>query len=146
MHAVASLMPNMSKNDFTTLRDDMRANGQQRPILGINDNAEVLDGRNRLRICAELDIEPVIEWKLLSETGDPVARVISLNLTGRTLTTSQRVMIANRCGRCSRRCRSWGQKRPRRIGKSAVRAAQALKVGTTLVKEATFVQEQAPEP
>ena len=67
VHAAASLMPEMSKKDFTTLRDDIRANGQQRPILGIKDSDEILDGRNRLRICTELNIEPVIEWKPLSE-------------------------------------------------------------------------------
>jgi hypothetical protein len=145
VHEAARLMPEMSKKDFTTLRDDIRANGPRRPTLGIKDSDEILDGRNRLRICAELNIEPVIEWKPLSKFGDPVARVMSRNLTGPTLTTSQRAMIANRLRKMFVALPGHGVGTTPQDRKSAARAAKALKVGTTLVK-ATVVQEQAPEP
>ncbi len=91
-HPAAALFPMMKKEQFDALVTDIREQGQLEPVILYK--GMVLDGRNRLRACEELEIEPrIIEW---SEQGDPLDIVISLNLNRRHLTTSQRAMAAAR--------------------------------------------------
>lgn len=91
-HPAAALFPMMKREQFDVLVADIRRQGQLEPVILYK--GMVLDGRNRLRACEELDIEPrVVEW---SEQGDPLDIVISLNLSRRHLTTSQRAMAAAR--------------------------------------------------
>ena len=71
--------------------------------------------------------------------------MISLNLTGRTLTTSQRAMIANRLRKMFGAAPVVGTEASPEDRKSATRAAKALKVGRTAVKLAEVVEKEAPD-
>jgi hypothetical protein len=80
----------MTEEQYSQLRDDIKEHGQCEDVVvwkGL-----LLDGRNRLRACEELGIEPQIA-ELMEET-DPVAYVISHNLHRRHLTTTQRSDVA----------------------------------------------------
>ena len=80
----------MTEEQYVQLRDDIKEHGQCEDVVvwkGL-----LLDGRNRLRACEELGIEPQIA-ELMEET-DPVAYVISHNLHRRHLTTTQRSDVA----------------------------------------------------
>lgn len=101
VHPAASLFPLIEddaengKAEFALLVEDMRIHGQRDPVtLWSHDGDQfVLDGRNRLRACEELGIEPKYDFY----TGDdPVGFIISANLRRRHLGTSQRAMIAAR--------------------------------------------------
>lgn len=80
----------MSASEFARLKSDIEANGQREDVVvwrGL-----LIDGRNRLRACEELGIEPQIA-ELMEET-DPVQYALSHNLHRRHLTTAQRAIVA----------------------------------------------------
>lgn len=88
-HPYSNIFPLISGDEYVSLREDIKANGQREPIV-LHDG-KILDGRNRYRCCIELDIEPVYE----QYTGsDPLHYVLSLNLYRRQLSTAQKALIA----------------------------------------------------
>lgn len=90
IHPAAELFPMMSETEFQAMKEDIRLHGQNDDVLIWN--GTLLDGRNRLRACTELGIDP--GWAELPKTLDPVAWVLSHNLHRRHLTTAQRAMVA----------------------------------------------------
>lgn len=91
-HPLANLFPAMTETEFEALKEDVRINGQGDPI--ILHEEKILDGRNRLRACRELGIEPRFEdW---DGRGTPLAFVVTKNLHRRHLTESQRALLAAR--------------------------------------------------
>lgn len=89
IHEVANLFPMMSDEEFSSLVEDIKENGQHEPIT-IYQN-QIIDGRNRYKACEQLGIEPnVKEW---DGQGSITSYVVSLNLKRRHLTTSQRSAI-----------------------------------------------------
>jgi hypothetical protein len=90
IHPAAEIFPPMSDTEYAALLADMRINGQSHPI--ITWKGKVIDGRNRLRACRELGIEPKTqEW---DEKGSLTAFILSANLVRRHLDESQRAMVA----------------------------------------------------
>jgi len=90
IHEAANIFPMMSDAEYEGLKADIKEHGQREDIVAWCD--QIIDGRNRLRACEELGIEPSIAD--LDEHHDPVAYVISHNLHRRHLSTSQRSMVA----------------------------------------------------
>jgi ParB-like chromosome segregation protein Spo0J len=90
IHPAANIFPMLSDDDFAALKQDIETNGQLDDIAFFEEM--VIDGRNRLRACEELGIEP--QWYELTECKDPVAYVLSKNLHRRHLTPSQRAQCA----------------------------------------------------
>jgi hypothetical protein len=87
----AALFATMGEDEFQALVADIAKNGQQDPIYYYK--GRLLDGRNRLKACNELEIEPqIMEWT--GECGTPEAFIATRNLLRRHLTASQRAMIA----------------------------------------------------
>lgn len=58
-HPAADLFPLLEGGAFAALVEDIRANGQQQPILIYED--QILDGRNRWRACEAIGIAPKLE-------------------------------------------------------------------------------------
>jgi hypothetical protein len=79
----------MSESEFQALKEDIQTHGQLEPILYWKEM--LVDGRNRLKACEELGIEPR-EVELTDET-DPVDYVISHNLHRRNLSETQRAVV-----------------------------------------------------
>jgi hypothetical protein len=104
-HPVAALFPLLDEKSerFRALRDSMLRNGQLEPIV-VDDDGRVLDGRNRLRVCALEGLEPkiVLFSKLnlgLNDCEQPVEAdeyCFDKNYARRDLTDDQRVIIAAR--------------------------------------------------
>lgn len=90
IHPAATLFPLMTEEEFQGLKADIAENGQRECITVWK--GQLIDGRNRLRACEELDRTPHVDE--LDEDEDPWAYVISHNLHRRHLTTTQRAMIA----------------------------------------------------
>tara|TARA_R110000824_G_scaffold209849_1_gene395712 strand:+ start:1399 stop:2208 length:810 start_codon:yes stop_codon:yes gene_type:complete len=90
-HPAASMFPMMSEEQFQQLKADIIEHGQREDIVFSHDNL-LVDGRNRMRACNELGIEP--ETCELMEETDIVAYVISHNLHRRHLSTNQRACVA----------------------------------------------------
>lgn len=89
-HEVADIFPMMGDDEFAALKADIRANGQREPIWTYQ--GKVIDGRNRLKACRELGMEPKLkEW---NGEGSMVEFVVSLNLHRRHLSDDQRGICA----------------------------------------------------
>lgn len=94
IHPAATLFPMMDAASFEMLKADIKENGQEKCITFFD--GMLLDGRNRMKACEELGIEPLIEEIEDSGDGsfDPFRWVLSMNLHRRHLTESQRAMVA----------------------------------------------------
>lgn len=91
VHPVAELFPMMTAEAFAALKADIAEHGQREDIVLWD--GKLIDGRNRLKACLELGVEP--EFCEMDAEADPVPRIISLNLHRRHLTESQRATIAS---------------------------------------------------
>lgn len=91
VHPACALLPMMSEASLREMADDIKANGQQQPVILFE--GRLLDGRNRLKACELAGVEPVVQ----SWTGDdPVRWVLSLNFHRRHLTDSQKSIVGAR--------------------------------------------------
>ena len=105
VHELANLFPAMTGDEYAALKTDIEAQGQLDPVPLWRENPgtawQVLDGRHRLRACAELGMEP--HYAELPDGTDPVQYVVAENLNRRHLSESQRAMIAAKVSEMSRR-------------------------------------------
>ncbi len=92
IHPAASIFPLMSPQEFEKLKDSIAENGLREYLTLYQ--GELLDGRNRLRACNELGIEPSCE-ELLDEI-DPWAYALDKKLRHTQLNVPQRSMSAAR--------------------------------------------------
>lgn len=84
-----AIFPMMDDAEYAALRDDIAEHGLREPLWVYR--GKLIDGRNRLKACMELGIEPITrEW---DGEGSLVALVVGLNLHRRHLTASQRAMV-----------------------------------------------------
>ena len=90
-HPAASVFPMMRGEEYRQLLHDIQEHGLREPILLCD--GQILDGRNRFRVCREIGIEPAFrKWD--GKGGSPLSVVLSLNLHRRHLSSSQRAAIA----------------------------------------------------
>jgi hypothetical protein len=139
VHPAADLFPMMSPEEYEGLRDDIHQHGQREKIVlwqGL-----LIDGRNRLRACIELGIEP--EHIALPEDADPVAFVCSLNVHRRHLNTSQRASIAARLCSIPRGGDRRSDDFKVQICTSIDEASDLMNVSPRTTKTAKKVQEKA---
>jgi hypothetical protein len=90
IHPAANIFPLMTDEEYEGLKQDIDENGQREDIVVWC--GKLIDGRNRLRACEELQRQPSIAE--LDEDQDPWKYVISHNLHRRHLTTGQRSSVA----------------------------------------------------
>lgn len=140
IHPAAELFPMMTDDEFTGLKKDIDLHGCKEPIYIWQD--QLLDGRNRLKACDQLGIQP--EQYILDDDTDPWEFVISSNLHRRHLTTGQRAMVAAKIAQRKRgenqHSQEDGQNRP-----TTKQAAKTLNVSPTSVKEAKQVMAEGSE-
>lgn len=136
LHELADLFPAMIPAEYAALRASMAAHGYDPAWPVVRWRGRVIDGRHRLRACAELGIDPV--YADLPDGADPVEAVIRANLTRRHLSEGQRGMLAA----------DLAQRRPGRLNASAdaftqTDAAAMFGVSRSTVQRARRVQERA---
>ncbi len=98
---------------------------------------QILDGRNRLRACAVMGVEPTWEDYL---GDDPLAFVLTHNLHRRHLDESQRAMVAARVANLKEGRPA--KETPSIEGVSADKAAAMLNVGRATVERARAVVDR----
>ncbi|MYE01166.1 MAG: hypothetical protein F4Y03_07770, partial [Alphaproteobacteria bacterium] len=79
-HRASAVWPDLGEDEYTALRDNIEAQGQDHPILATPDK-RVIDGWHRLLACAELDLKPVTTVAHFSE--EEIARKVIGAHTGR---------------------------------------------------------------
>jgi ParB-like chromosome segregation protein Spo0J len=87
------LLPKMSDEEFSELKNSIQTEGQHYPII-VNEDLEVLDGHHRYRACMELDIEPDFEVRKFDDKLHEKKFVIEANLRRRHLNNFQLVELA----------------------------------------------------
>lgn len=92
-HPLSAAFPAMSAEDFASLVEDIKVNGQREPVM-VHEGM-VLDGWHRYQACLQLGFKP--QQFTFSANKDPVAFVLSHNLHRRHLTPSQRAAAAVAC-------------------------------------------------
>lgn len=131
MHELCTAFPLMKNDQFMALVKDIRENGLLEPITLYK--GKILDGRNRYTACVNAMVEPVFEEY---DGDDPVAFVISRNLSRRHLDESQRAMVAAKLANLKQGART--DLSP--IGeRSQAQAAELLNVGKRSVERARAV-------
>ena len=88
-HKVASIFPEMSAEEFLALVEDIRQNGLRNPIVRFE--GAVLDGRHRLKACAEAGVEPGFV-DFAGTAAEAIRFVWSENFGRRHLTSSQKAV------------------------------------------------------
>lgn len=88
IHPAADLFPMMAKEELEDLAQDIVANGLVHPIV-IDEQKQVIDGRNRLAACKIANVEPRFEQL---NGRDALAYIVSANLARRNLTKGQQAM------------------------------------------------------
>ena len=91
IHPLALLFPPMSDDEFAALVADIKEHGLVDPI--ILHEGKILDGVHRLKACLQVEIKPVYK-KWAGEGGTPLEYVWSKNWARRSLTASQRAVVA----------------------------------------------------
>ena len=91
IHEAAYLFPEMQEQEFAELKEDIRVNGLQIPILTFGE--KVVDGRHRLRACMELGIIPRFEQMVAANDASIVQAVVGINLHRRHLSEGKRALI-----------------------------------------------------
>ena len=89
VHPVAAMFPLLAGEPYEDLRVSIEEVGQLHPIIVTGDT--LLDGRNRLRVCLEVGIDPRVEE--YRGTLTPVDYIQVSNLDRRHLTDDARVAI-----------------------------------------------------
>ena len=151
-HPLADIFPWLEGAANDALREDIRQNGVREPIVFLD--GAILDGRNRYQCARDLGIAyPRREFGSDPLDGaDPLAFVISLNLTRRHLSESQRASVAAKLANLNHggdRKSDQGANLPLEPEAPAVTvaaAAEMLNVSERSVKSARKVQDKgAPE-
>lgn len=159
VHPAAELFPPMSASEFTELLKDVEKNGQREPIL-LDGEDRVVDGRNRLKVCEKLGLEPRTK-RVTGDGSGVIELVLSLNLHRRHLDASQKALVSSRAQKmfeaaAKERMRAGGgdQKSGRAnlphpiegVGKARDHAAKLTGVSPRMVESASRVLKSgAPE-
>lgn len=125
LHPLCTLFPRMSGQEFQSLVDDIKANGQREPIM--LHEGMILDGGNRYRACLEAGIEP-----LFMEFGGTniVSYVLSANLHRRHMTPGQQAAIVASAQDWSK-AQSVGNPQLRNVAQLDTAADRAAKSGAS---------------
>ena len=132
-HAATSIFPAMGEAEFQELKADIAKNGLRQPILVYRN--QVIDGRERMRACSELGIEP--QYKAVDVTEKTVAEyIVSMNLKRRHLNDSQRAMVANSLAQLGK-----GKRANTAQAVTQAQASQMLNVSVDSIQRARIVEK-----
>lgn len=135
IHPIADIFPMMDGPEFEGFKEDIRVNGLRERI--VDHEGLVLDGRNRLRACQELGIDPTfVDW---DGKGSILGFILSRNVQRRHMTEGQRVVTAARLANLA-------EGRPTKNAQiqavSQQKAADLFKVSRTTVQAAKQVLDK----
>ena len=134
VHPAASVFPLNPPAPQRALEGSIAATGLLHPIVLLGE--EILDGRNRLRACLAIGVDPAFQQ--VGEDVDPVDYVLRANLHRRHLTGSQRAVAAARLTALAHGRPSGEKGQDCRF--SALQSAKLFGVSARLVRSARSVR------
>jgi len=161
IHPAAILLPDPTTEEYERLKEDIRQNGLRLPVV-LTPDGRILDGRTRVRACAELGIPYITRDATMDEMLDPVAFVLSMNAARRHLTGDQvialyldadkaKIEADKQAAKATQRANlKQGAARPEGStvspsGKTAAKIAKTLGKSESAVKRVQRVKKVAPE-
>jgi len=137
-HELANIFPLIEGEEFKKLVDDIKTNGLLNPVVLYQE--QILDGRNRFNACLEAGIQPLF----VEYDGDsPLNHVVSLNLTRRHLSESQRALVGAKLANMKVGKKSLYRENSTDITNSE--AAQKLNISNFIIKQAKKVLRESPQ-
>jgi transposase-like protein len=112
------MMPDLTAEEYDALRANIAAHGVTVPVV-VDEDGEIIDGHNRVKICKELGIKsyPRLVLRDLSE-DEKLDRALGLNVDRRHLTAEKRQAVVERLRKAG-----WSYRRiAERLGISAMTA------------------------
>ena len=98
IHELATMFPLMGPEEYAGFKADIKANGIHQAVAVWR--GALIDGRHRYQACQDLGVDPPIRYR--DDDADPVAFVLSANMSRRQLTGSQKVIITAQLPRLER--------------------------------------------
>lgn len=143
IHPAADIFPMMEGAAYDSLKASIEKDGQVTPIELWD--GQVIDGRNRLKACEELGVDPWVSDVEDIADSDPVSYALALNLERRHLNESQRAMVASKAEELYRQDRPKDQEgkfasMDQPAGQASDRAASVMGVSGRSVRSATKVR------
>ena len=133
-HPIVDLFPNMTDEEFGKLVDDIRKHGLREPVW-MDREGRVIDGKHRVMACALVGVEPTTRV-FSGAPADVAAFAVSVNLTRRHLTQSQRAMVASRLAEMGH------ESEAQNCALTQTKAAEELAVSRRSVQAAEVVRKQ----
>ncbi len=99
-----NILPPLATADYQSLKSSIARDGQRIPVIIDADTGEIIDGAHRLRACAELGINPIIETQQYATPHDAERARVLLNVSRRNMTGDQRRALVAELNR-----RDWSQ-------------------------------------
>jgi ParB-like chromosome segregation protein Spo0J len=151
-HEYASLIPELSTQEYESLKQSIKQNGLWVPIV-VNKDGVILDGHHRYKVCQELGIEePKTETKEFKDKLEEQIFVIDSNLQRRHLNNFQRTELALKSksilDQIVKRNESLGGKGDRiltPVGRVDEQIGQRAGVSRDTVRRVLEIQEKASE-
>lgn len=139
-HSVCALFPLMDRRASADLQADIARNGVRQP-LWLHPDGSVIDGRNRYNACKALDVEP--PYQTWDGQGSLTDFVVSLNLTRRHLSDSQRAHIGAKIAKLLKAETKRGRKAAGEVpqGKISEQVAETMHVSPRMIEAAQQVVE-----
>lgn len=151
IHPLADLFPLLEGKKMEELVKSIKENGQQDPII-LDQQGQLIDGRNRLKACQLADVEPRFKTIEFKSELEILAFIKAKNMDRRHLTDKQRADIAAKLVTAKR----GGNKRPPTKVKNLLlvdqveitieQAAEMMDVSSNQVKYAKARQREESNP
>ncbi len=147
VHPAAACFPFIDGLAYTEFKGNIQAGGQIEPLKVCARTFLLLDGRNRLRACLELGIQPKYE---LVDIADPYSYIIGANITRRHMDDRQRAAIAAELATLEHGTNQFQEKVvvqivPPQKPYTEIEASDALGVSRRQVKYAKKIKQQDQE-
>lgn len=158
VHPAADAFPMMSEEEFQELVEDIKANGLRTPLVFNHNHSILIDGRNRLRACADARVS--ITYTTLPEgytDQQIIDYIVSANVHRRHLTQAQKAMVATALepmyAEAAKERMLAGKKDPSadlregspREGRADEQAAKAVGASGRAVSQAKALKRDAPD-
>jgi hypothetical protein len=141
IHPAADVFPMLDGDELAMLQNDIMVEGQLEPI--ITWNGYVIDGRNRLKACQNINKKPRFKERAFKDESEVIAYIVSTNIRRRHLTTSQRAMIASELAKLEAHRPAKGSAQIC-ADTTQADAAKALNVSRRAVQQAKAVDKADP--
>jgi ParB-like chromosome segregation protein Spo0J len=136
IHPAAELLPELEGSDFIEFLKRIQYQGQKQPIIIWEETGQLVDGRNRLKVCNLLNIDPIVEARSFKDEDEVIEYIFDANLSRRHLSKEKRAFIAADLAKLKK------GRRKKKDGMSQAEAAKKMGVSRSFVQKAKRIKQE----